>query len=904
MVFSDTELCLCFGCVFASILFVFATYGIAPVLMGGGLYYYYYWEREQDRKARSKIEKLWADLETLRKEIKLLWKFDSYLTTPAKMAFETPLEKAMMELLKMPDKFDHHVEPIANNLDSFLTFLQRYNEAYIIEQKSRHAEFFNGLDYHDGYGFNERQARAILTNDINNLIIAGPGAGKTRVLTSRAAFFAHRKGVAPREILILAYNKRTVNEIRSRLKHRFGIEGVEVTTFHSLGLRILKAYDKTRRDTNVESEGEATIKEIVDKLVKTDYKFQAKYLSYVSAWGVPEELAAMEPELMDERFRHRLHEFYRALNGRKVGSLAERDIANYFLQHGIPFEYEPEVTWCDKDPDEPKRTYHPDFYLSEYDIYLEHWAVSSDCRPPDFFSAEDTMAYFEGMCWKREQFQKHGKTLWETNHTLFAENNLIPTLEQNLAEIGVQPQRLSYPELLRKIGLQPGPDKAVRDTIAEAIKTAKVYGHSPKSLALHVQSANDRQKKRQQVQFICDIVLPVFKRYETKLQEHGEIDFEDMINLAIGACKLIKSENDRRTGFGPYKLILVDEFQDISEQRLQFLRALQQLAADCRLFCVGDDWQAIYGFAGSSTRHMIRFESSSPALARVDLEQNYRNPSQILEFSMETINGCSEKISKILLPRNIDETEIRDSSLIFKRFAGSNEYDFKSCQNEVAFKLIEDLISSGVDPAEILVLSRFNHGYGDLRRACNQHPKIPVELIREGQVNRPGARFMTVHRSKGLEAEYVLVLNAFKGVFGFPSEIKSRLNFDIINPDLPDLLDEERRLLFVAITRAKKRCVVFTWAGQESKFLVENEHFLNQFRVPEVPVFEGRILDERDRAYNIEASLSPSFKPTFWVPKSQVSLEVDNGTKTFKLKDWWYKKEILERWQNLVSFSS
>jgi len=870
-------------------ILAFFTYGLTFACIILGIYYYYTSEKEKDSRIRKKIQDIAKNFESTRNRILELNLYESYLTSRDMKIIQVILHATLTKLEKFKPIFDHIVDEIVGILFSYSIQLQEYNENYIAVQEVLHRDFFSGEAYHGGMPFNEKQVRAILTNDINNLIIAGPGAGKTRVLTSRAAFFVHRKGIPASDILILAYNKRAVNEIKIRLKHIFGIENVKVSTFHSLGLQTLRTLTKSK--PKVEGQGTQIIKEIVDKLVNTDDKFQTEYLSYVSTWSRPDDLVELEPELMDERFRSRLYETYRALDGTNVKSIAERDIANYLLQHDIPFEYEREVTWCDKDIEDPELIYHPDFYFPENDIYLEHWAVNSDSRPPSFFSPEESRRYLGNMCWKWDQYRKHGKTLWETNNSLFIENRLIPVIEGKFKEIGLHPQKLSYSALLRKIGLQPEIDQTVREIIIDAIKTAKVYGLSPESLAWHIQSSDDYHKRRKQAQFILDIVLPVFEIYELQLQEQGKIDFEDMINHAVNAIGQIKSKNEETNMLKSYRMILVDEFQDISHQRLQLIRAFQKLDSDNRLFCVGDDWQAIYGFAGSSTRHMIHFERSSPALARVDLEQNYRNPSQILEFCTATINKCTEKIGKDLIPRFIEETET--DFLVFKRLSGSNEWDFKLDQAETAFKLIEELIFSGVDPSEILVLSRFKKGYGDLYYACSEHQKIPVELIRDGKVNRPGVRFMTVHKSKGLEAEYVILLNTFKGVYGFPSEIKSKMDFNIINPDLPESLDEERRLFFVAGTRAKKKCIVFAWAHNESKFLVENDYFLAQFKIPEEPIFYGRIRKENPDSFVVEAYLSPSFKPTVWIGKKSTVIEPtedDQELFSFKMNNWMFDK--------------
>ena len=113
------------------------------------------------------------------------------------------------------------------------------------------------------------------------------------------------------------------------------------------------------------------------------------YLTYLSEWNAEEKKKDIDESIVDEQLRHKLRESYIALDGTLVKSLAEREIANYFIEHGIDYFYEKAVDWCDKDDNDPKKIYCPDFYLPDYGVYLEHWGVTSDGETPDFFSPDE-----------------------------------------------------------------------------------------------------------------------------------------------------------------------------------------------------------------------------------------------------------------------------------------------------------------------------------------------------------------------------------------------------------------------------------------------------------------------------------------------------------------------------------
>ncbi|TFH03094.1 MAG: hypothetical protein E4H14_17150, partial [Candidatus Thorarchaeota archaeon] len=680
-----------------SLLLALPTFGLS--IVATVIFWSYYYQIEKNRFEAEIVHQQISDhrkqVQSEVDKLKPLLDYEAYLPQRDSLELQKPLNALNKKIVNLPEKFSEFWSPLSEELKKQLLFLKNYNSDYMHIERERHSDFFNGSAFHDSHPFNEEQITAILTNDYNNLIVAGPGAGKTRVLTSRVAFFAKRKNVTQERILVLAYNKSIAGEVRERLSNRFGLDNVDVCTFHSLGLRILGKSGQIIPRNGVESNGERAVKEIYTQLLNTDREFQSRFQHYFNKWSSKNRMT-QDPRHIDEQFKEKELESYIAIDGTAVKSLAERDIANFFLKYGIRYIYETEVDWCDEDESEKKRTYCPDFYLPDFDVYIEHWSVSEDGMTPSFYTAEASENYKITMSWKREQFEKHDKILWETNHTLFVRGQLHEELKIRLSNLGVELEPVSYDNLLDIAGLDTNEKDVVENAIITAVKASKVYGFSPSSLAEKIrdQDARSRQASND-AEFILDLVIPVFRLYEEYLRENKKTDYEDMINKALGVLESLKEESLEKLSIDPYDLIFVDEFQDISYQRLMFLRTLQRINPGSRLFCVGDDWQAIYGFAGSSAQYMIDFDKYFPSPERVDLVQNYRNPTEILDFADDVIQKCKAKLDKDLIPRKIHEKENHISNLVFHRIPTNDEFDFRRKQNDAAIEYIRTLLSNG-----------------------------------------------------------------------------------------------------------------------------------------------------------------------------------------------------------------
>ncbi len=262
-------------------------------------------------------------------------------------------------------------------------------------------------------------------------------------------------------------------------------------------------------------------------------------------------------------------------------------------------------------------------------------------------------------------------------------------------------------------------------------------------------------------------------------------DFSKMITLAT---EKIQTKNF----VNPYKIIIIDEYQDISLPRYHLIQSLRN-SKDCNLFCVGDDWQAIYRFAGSEIDLILNFEKYFGKTKLSRIEKTYRFPQSIIDVSSKFIMQNPKQI-----PKKVMGVTHENTFNLIEVLGDSIRDDL----NFVISKLPLLPINS-----TIFFIGRYNF---DLR-----YLKMIKDLQIDGESiyfpKRPDIKmhFLTAHRTKGLQADYIFILNCLKGQQGFPA-IKH-----------PSNIDEERRLFYVALTRAKKRVFLLTVHNQESIFIKE-----------------------------------------------------------------------------------
>ena len=302
-----------------------------------------------------------------------------------------------------------------------------------------------------------------------------------------------------------------------------------------------------------------------------------------------------------------------------------------------------------------------------------------------------------------------------------------------------------------------------------------------------------RQDPHERIRNFYKLAIPIVKSYLEYTTNKSYLDFNDLITRT---ASLFSNYEDIATRFKmQYQYILVDEFQDVNNLQVELLKHL--LTDHNQLFCVGDDWQSIYGFRGSNVDYIVEFEKYFPNSKVVKLNQNYRSTQNIVGASNEVISHNKFKVEK-----DIHSTKVSEQKIVI--YSGNDEDDnIQYCLDKV-----NELVEDGYGNEDILFLYRRSKMYSPyFFRFKEENLKV---------LNK------TIHASKGLEAKAVFILGLKEGYGGFPDIWLEDRIFQIIktaNHDL--LLEEERRLFYVAITRAKDKLFLITDKGNESSFLKE-----------------------------------------------------------------------------------
>lgn len=294
-----------------------------------------------------------------------------------------------------------------------------------------------------------------------------------------------------------------------------------------------------------------------------------------------------------------------------VRSEQEQKICFVLSSLGVKFRYEEPYEYPVADAMHSQ--YKPDFSIHfERDgkpqrLYLEHFGVDEHGLVPAWFAKDRNISYEEanqkyndGIAWKQAAHEKFGTKLITTSSADFYRSDIRETLKRLLIDAGVPLQERTDAELYSMV-LPEGSkqEKAFIRLIATFVTLLKSSCRSLKDVLKQTDEADDRRSEF----VVKNIFRPVYERYAEALRSSGQIDFTDAILQATELC--------RATHPVSYEYIIVDEFQDISVDRYNFLKALREGNPPAKLYCVGDDWQSIYRFSGSDMALFNNFAAFS-----------------------------------------------------------------------------------------------------------------------------------------------------------------------------------------------------------------------------------------------------------------------------------------------------
>jgi DNA helicase IV len=641
---------------------------------------------------------------------------------------------------------------------------------------------------------NPDQKSAVTSRDRLLLVTAGAGSGKTFVIIRKICYLVQECGVRPERVLAITFTRNAAREMRERLRETLKPEVADsgysarftVRTFHALCYLILQKHwplvfskpfrlvvDRVPGDKQKAAQERQTKSELLKAAVArclSGRDFRIDFKRYL--WDYL--LEADEADRFGGRDDPRIPGLT-SLAGIRVRSYAERDIANWLYERGLAFHYNQPVSWI-------KKPLRPDFYIPEADTYLEVW----DYTDPGSRSLRRE---------KVNQYRIHGKRLMEVERKELLDfatlekkfRELLPELHQSDQKAGVK-KLLGLDRLENPDTGYPGALNSFISLAEEVLDRLKNHSVNPEELAGRVA----REKNRRTRSFYR-LFLQVYRSYQEILQEEGALDFNDLI---LQAVDLLRRNPELRQSYRKrWSHILVDEYQDVNSPQVLLLKEL--VGPESHLTCVGDDWQSIYGFRGSNVEHIQNFSEEFPGARTVNLRLNYRSGASIVGFSSHAIRRCKRYTDKQLVALN------RDLQRIVLYRAG-RLYD--DGVGYVAARISELIEVGAYGPQDILILYRRSSSF-----------RLLAEALRNQDLR---VRHETIHAAKGLEAPCVFLWGLVGGRGGFPSIWRDKGIMRLIMPRDFDLrMDEERRIFYVALTRARQRLYLVTEKNNASEFL-------------------------------------------------------------------------------------
>ena len=482
-----------------------------------------------------------------------------------------------------------------HDFDNIGKLVRLHNQQVIQNSLDRHKLFF---DHCLKYPLDEQQRRSIVSEEDNCLVVSSAGSGKTSSIVGKVKYLIEIKKVDPTRILLISYT----NKAAAELTERMGIEGLRGYTFHKLALDLIG--QQTGNKPSICDNTDALFVKIYRDLL-ADSRFRKHAVEYFVDYQANEadweKRKNERRQQLSEQKDVRLKAMVPDMDGKQIYVRSEQEQKICFVLSSLGVQFRYEEPYEHPVADAMHSQYRPDFSIYfERDgkpqrLYLEHFGVDEHGFVPAWFAKDRNISYEEanqkyndGITWKRAAHEKFGTRLITTSSVDFYRSDIRETLKQLLLDAGVPLQERTDTELYSMV-LPEGSkqEKAFIRLIATFVTLLKSSCRSLKDVLKQTDEANDRRSEF----VVKNIFRPVYERYAEALRSGGQIDFTDAILQATELC--------RATHPVSYEYIIVDEFQDISVDRYNFLKALREGNPPAKLYCVGDDWQSIYRFSGS-----------------------------------------------------------------------------------------------------------------------------------------------------------------------------------------------------------------------------------------------------------------------------------------------------------------
>ena len=656
----------------------------------------------------------------------------------------------------------------------------------------------------------KQQVEAVVACEDSQLVLASAGSGKTMSLLAKIEYLCKNLGILPEAILAISFTKKTVDE----LIERCAIKNVEFRTFHALGNSILQEF---------QSEYLAKRRLISEKEIRCffEQKLLEKYrddtfarlvndyiLFYLSVPVAPGDFKDVRSKIRLNRLLLRREIMADMQRKTPIRKKEEELIANWLYVYQIDYEYRKEL---------PELKQKTDFVLG--DVCLDILALDKNGNSLLGANYQKEVAQ-RRKSYKRTKLQHLEIHSWEWGACVAFVN-----LERNLFRVGLAPRRRDEREILRII--QTKLRSEYEHFLVQMMSFLSLYKNGLHDIVkLRKRTAKWSKYAKYRANLFLDIFDVLYKEYEIYLENERLYDFADMIN---DATELVKNEPDCMVG---YEYVLLDEVQDLSPNRLCLVREILRKNPRCRLFAVGDDWQSIYRFTGSNLELIERFEAYfGRHVRRSFIETTHRFGAPTVEKSSKFVQKNPAQAHKRVHGLKT-QTPIK---IILSKIDPKNRKSEADGFRNVIKDMLENY-GETIFGMQLQIISRFNHDIAYITDAPESRLEGDKLFWRLDSGRKLEFEFCSIHKSKGITRDIVIVLNMNDDLMGMPAQRENDPLIDMLLSGKESYpFAEERRLFYVALTRARKATYLIAKEKRPSPFLLELSQELRETRGARCP---------------------------------------------------------------------
>lgn len=793
-----------------------------------------------EKKEQRNIQIDWKEIDRIKNfnfEILELNKLDHYVIFSEIEQMQNKYSELYFYLESIKHIGNRDIDEFLRQYNNLELIIDQINEKYVEKELMIHK---NLLDDIDGKSLDHQQRMAVVRDEMNNLVIAGAGSGKTLTISGKVKYLVETKGYASDEILLISFTSASAKEMKERISDRLGL-GVDVKTFHKLGFDIIKMVAEKEPDVSEKEMLSDLIHEYFSDVIYKNKKAISYLIDYFAYYiDVPKEVDEfdnlhdyheyqMEQEYVTLRSKFEVESYIdensnkmrkdkKTYNSERVRSIEEVVISNFLFLNGVEYQYE--SIYPHQSNNKYSKKYTPDFYLPKYDLYIEHFGINQDGRCPQYSLSEEKK-YLNEMELKRETHKKNGTVLIETYSYYHSQGELIAKLQEKLEMHGVEYAPVDLRVVFERVFDHTEDRYMIKLTklVSTFINLFKSRGFKTEKMKdlFYDETYSSKFLRARSILFF-KIVKPVYDFYINKLNERNLIDFNDMINLATD---IVKSGQVSLN----YRYIIIDEYQDISYSRFQLINEIRKIT-NAKLLCVGDDWQSIYRFAGSDINLFTEFEYYFGKAKMSRIEKTYRNSQELIDIAGNFVMRNEKQIKKDLSSNKSVANPIK-------------VYEFEN-QSSKLNDLVEEIAQGADENSSLLILGRNKSNKGIIDDSDMFTVKGSQIIYKQKLDLR--ISYMTVHASKGLEADNIILLNLRDHKLGFPNKlIDDPILLLVLTKLDPFIYAEERRLFYVALTRSRKKVYILTPKKEKSIFVKE---LAKTFEIPYIKDDGSEICEE------------------------------------------------------------